>query len=66
MGLYDGHGRLAKPLDALRAAFKNKTRMQVSASSFEMTPGGRQWLALTEEGRTQLFRPEDDDAKGLA
>jgi hypothetical protein len=60
MGLYDGYGRLVKPLAALRAAFAGKTRLQMPASAFQRRPGGRHWLALQENERLRLFRPEDD------
>jgi hypothetical protein len=59
MGLYDGHGRLVKPLDALRAVFRSKTRMQVGAFSLQPAPGGRPLLALSEGGRVRLFRPKE-------
>lgn len=56
MGLYDGHGRLVNPLDALRKVFRGKTRMQVGAFSLQPTPGARPLLALSEKGRIHLFR----------
>lgn len=59
MGLYDGHGRMVKPLDALRAVFRGKTRMQVGAFALEREPGGRHWLALSEGGRARLFKPRE-------
>lgn len=59
MGLYDGHGRLVKPLAALREVFRGKTRLQVGAFALERTPGGRHWLGLSEGGRSFLFRPQE-------
>ena len=61
MGLYDGHGRLVKPLSALRSIFKGKTRLRVNGSAFLRAPAGRHWLALKKEGKYYLFKPEDDE-----
>ncbi len=59
MGLYDGHGRLVKPLNALRKIFAGKTRHDVKACSLMIKPGGRHLLALVESDRMHVFKPED-------
>lgn len=57
MGLYDGYGRLAKPLPALQHLFGDRMRREVQAAVVRVGHDSTPLLSLTVDGRMHMFAP---------
>jgi hypothetical protein len=55
MGLYDGEGRLVKPLESLRGLYAG--RHKLPAQALRRDPAGPDLLGLNVDGRLHLFGP---------
>ena len=57
-GLYDGCGRLVKPLDAIRALRGDGPPTDIGSTVLRKSPDGQDLLAVTIERRVHLFGPK--------
>jgi len=57
-GLYDGHGRLVKPLDTMRRLWGDRTRMDIQCQALRREPNACDLLGVKVGGRIRLFAPE--------
>lgn len=57
-GLYDGYGRLVKPLRKIRKLWENKTPMDVSSRVIKRDLKGPDLLAVTIDDRIHVFGPK--------